>query len=138
MCAFVQEQFRQCTVGQRKKEAPYLFQCKLSYRNKTGTNQHGSLSTSIWCLNFFGGSVFIGDVYPTLIFSTWTLRFDNVIVMFTVKIAWMQIFKFPTLIWKLFDSGLDCTVLSEQLETTSNPFTTKELYGLDGRFPWRY
>ena len=27
-----------CAVGQKKK---YLFQCKLLYRNETGTNQHG-------------------------------------------------------------------------------------------------
>ena len=31
----------------RKKEHPYLFQYKLSYRNETGTNHHGLLSTSV-------------------------------------------------------------------------------------------
>ena len=37
------------TVGQRKKKKKhrYLFQYKLSYRNKTGTNLHGLLSTLI-------------------------------------------------------------------------------------------
>ena len=34
-----------CTVGQ--KNYPYLFQYKLSYRNETGTNHHGLLSTLV-------------------------------------------------------------------------------------------
>ena len=40
-----------CTVGQKKKRKkkkhPYLFQYKLSYRNETGSNHHGLLSTSV-------------------------------------------------------------------------------------------
>ena len=40
-----------CTVVQKKKKKktkhPYLFQCKLSHRNETGTNHHGLLSTLI-------------------------------------------------------------------------------------------
>ena len=43
------------TVGQKKKEEeekkrkkhPYLFQYKLSHRNRTGTNHHGLLPTSV-------------------------------------------------------------------------------------------
>ena len=35
------------TVGQKKKKNPYLFQCKLSYRNETGTNHYELLSTSL-------------------------------------------------------------------------------------------
>ena len=38
-----------CTVGQKQAKHPYLFNYKLSYRNETGTNHHGLLSTSIWC-----------------------------------------------------------------------------------------
>ena len=30
-----------------KKKHPYLFQYKLSYRNETGTNHHGLVSTSV-------------------------------------------------------------------------------------------
>ena len=30
-------------AGQKKREHPYLFQYKLSYRNETGTNHHGLL-----------------------------------------------------------------------------------------------
>ena len=40
-----------CTVGvgqeQNKTKHPYLFQYKLLYRNETGTNHHGLLSTSV-------------------------------------------------------------------------------------------
>ena len=37
-----------CTLGQKKKtKHPYLFQYKLSYRNETGTNHHGLISTSV-------------------------------------------------------------------------------------------
>ena len=36
-----------CTVGQKKTKHPYLFQYKLSYRNETGTNHHGLVSTSV-------------------------------------------------------------------------------------------
>ena len=39
-----------CTVGQKKKKKPkhrYLFQYKLSYKNETGTNHYGLLSTSV-------------------------------------------------------------------------------------------
>ena len=40
--------FLLCTVGQKRKTKHlYLFQYKLSYRNETGTNHHGLLSTSI-------------------------------------------------------------------------------------------
>ena len=42
------------TVGQKKKkEHPYLFPYKLPYRNETGTNHHGLLSTSNRCLKIF-------------------------------------------------------------------------------------
>ena len=34
-----------CSVVQKKTKYPYLFQYKLSYRNETGTNHHGLLST---------------------------------------------------------------------------------------------
>ena len=30
-----------------------LFECKLSYRNETGNNHHGLLSTSVWCFKIF-------------------------------------------------------------------------------------
>ena len=47
-----------CTVGKKtnkqttttttkKTKHPYLFQYKLSYRNKTGINHHGSVSISV-------------------------------------------------------------------------------------------
>ena len=44
-----------CTIGQKKKKKEkkkkkknhYLFQYKLLYRNETGTNHHGLLSTSV-------------------------------------------------------------------------------------------
>ena len=46
-----------CTVGQKRKRERkkhlFLFQYKLSYRNETGINHHGLLSTSVWCFNFF-------------------------------------------------------------------------------------
>ena len=32
---------------EKKKKHPKLFQYKLSYRNETGTNHHGLLSTSV-------------------------------------------------------------------------------------------
>ena len=31
----------------KKKAHPILLQCKLSYRNETGTNHHGLVSTSV-------------------------------------------------------------------------------------------
>ena len=34
-----------CTVVEKKSKNPYLFQYKLSYRNETGTNHHGLVST---------------------------------------------------------------------------------------------
>ena len=44
-------------VGKKKnkerKTHPYLFQCKLSQRNETGTNHHGLLSTLIGCFKIF-------------------------------------------------------------------------------------
>ena len=52
-----------CTVGQKKKKHPYLFQYKFSYRNKTNTNHHVLLSTSIWRFKFF-----LGGLNLTLIF----------------------------------------------------------------------
>ena len=36
-----------CTVGQKKKKHHCLFHYKLSYRNETGINHQGLLSTSI-------------------------------------------------------------------------------------------
>ena len=36
-----------CTVRRKKTKHPYLFLCKLSYRNETRTNHHGLLSTSV-------------------------------------------------------------------------------------------
>ena len=53
-CAYVYVDKR--TVGQKKKKKtkhPYLLQCKLSYRNETGSNHHGWLSISIWCFKIF-------------------------------------------------------------------------------------
>ena len=37
----------------KKKEYPYLFQNKLSYRNETGTNIYGLVSTSVSCFKIF-------------------------------------------------------------------------------------
>ena len=37
----------------KKKKPPYLFQYKLSYRNETGSNHHGKLSTSVWFFKIF-------------------------------------------------------------------------------------
>ena len=37
----------------KKTKHFYLFQYKLSYRNETGTNHHGLLSTSISCFKIF-------------------------------------------------------------------------------------
>ena len=36
-----------------KRKKNYLFQYKLSYRNETGTNHHGLLSTSVSCFKIF-------------------------------------------------------------------------------------
>ena len=46
-------QSRACTVGQNKTKHPNLFHYKLSYKNETGTDHHGLLSTSVWCLQIF-------------------------------------------------------------------------------------
>ena len=37
----------------KKTKHPYLFQYKLLYRNETGANHHGLLSTSVSCLKIF-------------------------------------------------------------------------------------
>ena len=59
-----------CMYSRSKKmKHLHLFQYKLSYRNETGTNHHGLLSTSIWCFNFFrGASTWEGGLNLTLIF----------------------------------------------------------------------
>ena len=53
----------------KKKKHPYLFQYKLSYRNETGSNHHGLLSTLIWCFKIFLKSASTWGLYLTLIFS---------------------------------------------------------------------
>ena len=86
----------------KKKKPPYLFQYKLSYRNETGTNHHGLVSTLIWCFKIFlWGPSTCGGLNLTLIFWMKTPKFYNGIVKFTSQIAWKQIFStFLSLVWE--------------------------------------
>ena len=43
----------ECTEVQKKTKHAYLFQHKLSYRNETGTNHHGLVSTLVKCFKMF-------------------------------------------------------------------------------------
>ena len=84
-----------CTVVQKKK---HLFlQYKLSYRNETGTNHHGVLSTLNWCFKIFltGASIW-GESQPNcnffnINFSTLSIKnfqkIFNEIVKFNSQIA---------------------------------------------------
>ena len=105
---------------EKETEHPYLFQYKLSYRNETGTNHRGLVSTLVWCFKIFlwGEStwnlfnfffsfacVYMGGLYLTLIFFNVNPKFFNGIVKFTSQIAWKQIFTFLKLVWEIFDVG---------------------------------
>ena len=99
---------RYVQLVKKKTKHPYLFQCKLSYGNETGTNHHGLLSTLVWCLKMFltGPSTW-GSLNFIFFFQCKPPNFFNKIVKFTSQIAWKQIFTtFLTLIWELLDVGI--------------------------------
>ena len=76
---------------QLMKKLPYLFQHNLSYRNETGTNHHGLLSTSVWCFKIFlrdastwGG----GSLYLTLNFLMLKPKFEIIINLYYPQCRW--------------------------------------------------
>ena len=70
-----------------KNKYPYLFQYKLSYRNETGTNHHGFLSTSISCFKTCLKGPYTWWFLPKFNFSMKNPKFDNEIIKLIAQIA---------------------------------------------------